>query len=129
MTAIIVALINLSGTVFIYFANRKVSKLKNLKIEIEQEMKDMSSLLQKQINETKRAIDDVNIGNIRARIVTFDNMCRLDKENNKIQKHQYDAIYKDIDEWVYFHQIYPELNGEINVAIENINEHFKDAQF
>lgn len=129
MVAIAVALINLAGTVFVFFANKKVSKLKDLEKRIEQRMEDKDNKLQFQINEVRRAVDNVNIGNIRARIVTFDNICRLDTGCNSIQRHQYNAIFKDIDEWAHFHEIYPELNGEINVAIENINEHFKNAKF
>lgn len=129
MTAIIVALINLAGTIFVFFANKKISKLKNLELKIEQKMKDSDRVLQEQINIVRKAVDNVNIGNIRARIVTFDNICRLDTGCNSIQRHQYNAIFKDIDEWTKYHEIYPELNGEINVAIENINEHFKNAKF
>ena len=129
MTAIIVALINLLGTIFVFFANKKISKLKDLEVKLDQKIRDNGDLLQKQINEVRKAVDNVNIGNIRARIVTFDNICRLDEENNSIQRHQYDAIFKDIDEWSHFHEIYPELNGEINVAIENIKQHFKEAKF
>ena len=129
MTGIVVALINLAGTIFVFFANKKISKLKDLEKRIDQRMKDNDSKLQLQINEVRKAVDNVNIGNIRSRIVTFDNICRLDIDHNSIQRHQYNAIFKDIDEWAKYHEIYPELNGEINVAIENINEHFKCAKF
>lgn len=129
MTAIIVSLINLLGTIFVFFANKKISRLKDLENKINEKMKNNDILLQKQINDIIKAVDNVNIGNIRARIVTFDNICRLDVNHNSIQRHQYNAIFKDIDEWVNFHEIYPELNGEINVAIDNIKEHFKEAIF
>lgn len=129
MTTIIVALINLAGTIFVFFANKKISKLKDLEKRIDQRMKDNDFKLQLQINEVRKAVDNVNIGNIRARIVTFDNICRLDVDHKSIQRHQYNAIFKDIDEWAKFHEIYPELNGEINVAIDNIKEHFKEAIF
>lgn len=129
ITSIVVAIINVIGTIIVYLSNKQVSKMKNLKIEVDQEIKDMGDKLQKQINESIIATDNINIGNIRSRIVTFDSLVRKDKDHCKIQRYQYDAIFKDINEWRDFHIKYPGLNGEINIAIENIEESFKEANF
>jgi len=83
----------------------------------------------KRFNELTKQVDFNDIDTVRARISAFDQLCRLDKNYKTIQQHQYNTVFKDIDKWAMYHRKYPELNGEINAAIENINEHYKKAIF
>lgn len=83
----------------------------------------------KRFNELTKQVDFNDIDTVRARISAFDQLCRLDKNYKSIQQHQYNTVFKDIDKWAMYHRKYPELNGEINAAIENINEHYKKAIF
>ena len=53
----------------------------------------------------------------------------LDVNNDAIKLHQYKTYYKDEDKWTMYHKKYPELNGKLDVAIENIKEHYKKAKF
>lgn len=80
-------------------------------------------------DELTRIVDFNDIDAVRNRIVAFENLCRLDYNNNAIKLHQYKTYYKDEDKWAMYHKKYPELNGEINTAIESINEHYKKAKF
>ena len=82
-----------------------------------------------QVEELKRIVDFNDIDAVRNRIVAFENLCRLDVNNDSIKLHQYKTYYKDEDKWAMYHKKYPELNGEINTAIESINEHYKKAKF
>ena len=81
------------------------------------------------IAELERIVDFNDIDTLRNRIVAFDNLCRLDICFNSIKKYQYDTAYKDVDKWKSYHVKYPSLNGEIDMAIDNINEHYKKAKF
>ena len=81
------------------------------------------------ISELEKIVDFNDIDTLRNRIVAFDNLCRLDVCNNNIKKYQYDTAYKDVDKWKSYHVKYPSLNGEIDMAIDNINEHYKKAKF
>ena len=83
----------------------------------------------KRFDELTKQVDFNDIDTVRARISAFDQLCRLDKNYKTIQQHQYNTVFKDIDKWAMYHKKYPELNGEINAAIENINEHYKKAIF
>lgn len=85
--------------------------------------------LKKQVEELTIANDNNDIDTIRRSISAFDNMCRMDINNDSIQKHFYITAFKDIDKWAEYHKKYPNLNGEMNVAIEYIKEHYKKAKF
>lgn len=85
--------------------------------------------LKKQVEELTIANDNNDIDTIRRSISAFDNMCRMDINNDNIQKHFYITAFKDIDKWAEYHKKYPNLNGEMNVAIEYIKEHYKNAKF
>jgi len=102
--------------------NDKIDKMDKLRIE--QHKETMTK-----INDLEKIVDQNDIDALRNRIVAFDNLCRLDVNNDSIKKYQYDTAYKDIDKWADYHKKYPSLNGEINIAIENINEHYKKAKF
>ena len=94
------------------------------KLRVEQHEETMTK-----INDLEKIVDTNDIDALRNRIVAFDNLCRLDVNNDSIKKYQYDTAYKDVDKWKEYHIKYPSLNGEIDMAIENINEHYKNAKF
>jgi len=102
--------------------NDKIDKMDTLRKEQHKETLT-------KINDLEKIVDNNDIDVVRNRIVAFENLCRLDIENNSIKKYQYDTAYKDIDKWAEYHKKYPHLNGEINIAIDNINEHYKSAKF
>lgn len=83
----------------------------------------------KKIDNLEKTVDQNDIDTIRSRIVAFDNLVRIDLAHNQICRYQYNAIFKDITKWRGYHQKYPELNGEIDAAIDNIEESFKKAIF
>ena len=123
-------------SILTYLTNKKIRTLDNVKKEFETKMEanrqeDIArhqETLEK-LAELDKKVDGNEIGVIRNRISSFENLCRLDENNNSIELHQYQNIFKDIDEWESFHDIYKNLNGELNIAIENIKEHYKNAKF
>lgn len=133
MTAIVIAIIQALATIivaiFTYFTNHKIQKLDDVKNEIRKEMLKQHEETLSKIDELERTTDQNDIDTVRSRIVAFDNLCRLDTDYKSIKKYQYDTAYKDIDKWKMYHKKYPNLNGEIDMAIENINEHYKKAKF
>lgn len=85
--------------------------------------------ISKKIDKLEKIVDQNDIDTIRSRIVAFDNLVRLDIAHNQICRYQYNAIFKDITKWKNYHKKYPQLNGEIDAAIDNIEESFKKANF
>lgn len=85
--------------------------------------------IKKSVEELKEVVDNNDIDTIRYRISSFDNLCRLDKTHTQIQKHQYVTIFKYIDKWNNYHEKYTHLNGELKLAIKNIEECYKKAKF
>lgn len=83
----------------------------------------------RKIDKLEKTVDQNDIDTIRSRIVAFDNLVRLDMAHNQICRYQYNAIFKDITKWRGYHKKYPELNGEIDAAIDNIEDSFKKAKF
>lgn len=81
------------------------------------------------INDLETRIDEVDIAVVRNRIVSFENLCRLDVNNDNIKLYQYKTFFKDEDKWKEYHVKYPTLNGEIDEAIKNIHKHYENASF
>ena len=81
------------------------------------------------IAEVRKENDMGIIDALISRIDAFDMLCRTDINFDIIQLHQYDNIFIDIQKWNDYHIKYPELNGKLDVAIENIKEHYKKAKF
>lgn len=102
--------------------NKRIDEMDKLRVEQHDETLE-------RINKLEEIVDQNDIDVVRNRIVAFEQICRLDINNDSIKKYQYDTAYKDIDKWADYHKKYPSLNGEINMAIENINEHYKKAKF
>jgi len=119
-------------SILTYLTNRKIRTLDNVKKEFETKMEanrqeDIArhqETLEK-IAKLSETVDWNDIDTVRNRIVAFDNLCRLDKKFTSIKEYQYKTYFKDEDKWKMYHKKYPELNGEINMAIENIREHYK----
>ena len=126
-----------SGGIIMAFALKIGKKILDRSLEpFNKKMEEMDKNRKEQHEETlekiadlEKIVDQNDIDALRNRIVAFDNLCRLDINNNGIKKYQYDTAYKDVDKWAEYHKKYPSLNGEINMAIENINEHYRNAKF
>ena len=132
-TSIVVAIIQVLGTIavagFTWFTNHRIQKISEVKEELRTELKEQHKETLSKINDLETIVDKNDIDTIRNRIVAFDNLCRLDENYDSIKKYQYDTAYKDIDKWKEYHIKYPALNGEIDIAIDNINEHYRNAKF
>lgn len=87
----------------------------------------------KEINEKignlETRIDWNDIYIVKHRIIDFDIRVRKDINNDMIERYEYKAIFKDIQKWIDYHKKYENLNGEIDIAIDNIKESFKKAKF
>lgn len=86
-------------------------------------------VIKKDIKSLKETVDWNDIDTVRNRISAFENLVRLDTNKNQLKKHQYITALKDIDKWKYYHTVYKNLNGEMNLAIQNIEESYKIAKF
>ena len=93
----------------------------NIKKELEDVKKDIKQL--------KVEADYREIGTLRNRLSSFDALCRLHVNHDQLEKHQYITAFKDIDKWDKYHETYKDLNGELRMAIENIQNHYKEAKF
>ena len=93
--------------------------------DIKKELEDVK----KDIKQLKVEADYREIGTLRNRISSFDALCRLDVNHDQLEKHQYVTAFKDIDKWDKYHETYKDLNGELRMAIENIQNHYKEAKF
>lgn len=100
--------------------------LKKIVIEANKPINDEQIRLRDDFQKLTDKVNRNNISTIRSRIVAFDSLVRTEE---KIQQHHYKVIFADIDKWVEYHELYPELNGMIDVAIENIKESYKNAKF
>ena len=107
----------------------KFSPLKWLSDKINGDIKKELNTVKKNLEQLQHDVDHNDIGTIRNRISNFDCLCRLDINHNQIEQHQYVAAFKDINKWDKYHEKYEDLNGELKIAIENINEHYKKAIF
>ena len=124
-----------SGGIILAFALKIGKKILDNSLEpFNKKIEEMDKNRKEQHNETlskikdlEKIVDTNDIDTVRSRIVAFDNIVRL--ETSQIKRYQYDTIFKDITKWEIYHKKYPELNGEINAAIENIQEAFKKAKF
>ena len=107
----------------------KFSPFKWLGNKFNSDIKNDLNDLKKDLNSLKVQVDRNDIRTIRHRISSFENLVRLDKNKNQLKLHQYATAFKDIDKWNRYHEQYPDLNGELKIAIENIEEGYKNAKF
>ena len=127
--AIIQAVSTTAIAIFTWFTNHRIQKISEVKEELRTELKEQHKETLTKISDLEKIVDNNDIDVVRNRIVAFENLCRLDANNDTIKKYQYDTAYKDITKWKEYHKKYPSLNGEIDIAIDNINEHYKTAKF
>lgn len=78
--------------------------------------------LDKKLDDLQKTVDSNDIDVVRNRIIANEGML---KGGMKFERHQWESLYKDIDKWNNYHEKYPDLNGIIKVAIENIDEFYK----
>lgn len=71
-------------------------------------------------------VDMNDVDTIRNRILANETLIR---KGEHLKLYQYQSIFKDIDKWRAYHEDYPELNGMIDVAIDNIIEAYKKEKF
>lgn len=107
----------------------KFSPIRWLGSRFNSAIKEELDSVKKDIKQLKIEADYREIGTLRNRISSFDALCRLDVNFNQLEKHQYITVFKDIDKWDKYHEIYTDINGELKIAIENIQEHYKKAKF
>lgn len=91
---------------------------KRLSNKIDEMQKNIYTLSEKQ--------DYMEIDMIRHRILAIDTLIR---KGEKLKRYQFESVFKDIDKWQWYHNKYKELNGMIDMAIENIKEAFKNEKF
>ena len=137
MKEILLVSIPVIGTAIIpsiltYLTNKKIKTLDSVKKDFEDKMESnkQEDIARHQetldkIAELSETVDWNDIDTVRNRIVAFDNLCRLDKKFTSIKEYQYKTYFKDEDKWKMYHAKYKNLNGEIDLAIENIREHYK----
>ena len=82
--------------------------------------------LNAKIDTLETHIDKIEIDTIRNRILSYDALIR---RGEHLKLYQYKAVFKDIDLWISYHSKYVDLNGMIDVAIENIKEAYKNEKF
>ena len=89
----------------------------------------LNGSIKEQLIDLRATVDHNDIDTIRHRIASFENLCRLDNSHTEIKRHQYIAAFKDIDKWNKYHEKYKDLNGELKLAIQNIEDAYKKAKF
>lgn len=82
--------------------------------------------LNTKIDTLETHVDQIEIDTIRNRILSYDALIR---RGEHLKEYQYKSCFCDIDKWRDFHLKYPQLNGMIDVAIENIKEAYKKEKF
>lgn len=87
-----------------------------------QQTNNKIDILDSKIEHTNMKIDWNDIDAVRNRIVGND---MLIKKGEKLEYYQKQNALKDIDKWRKYHEIYKELNGEVNIAVDNIIDYCK----
>lgn len=107
----------------------KFSPLKWLGNKFNHDIKEELKQVKEDIAKLQEEADYRDIATIRNRISSFEALCRLDIEHNQLKQHQFTTAFADITKWDKYHDKYKHLNGELKIAIENINEAYKKAKF
>lgn len=101
---------------------KPISKL--LHGDLEQKIDNVSKEqkeLKDSIEKIQKTVDYNDIDVVRNRIIANE---QLLNNGAKFERHQWESLYKDINKWNLYHEKYPDLNGIIKVAIENIDKHY-----
>lgn len=90
----------------------------------------LGKLLNKSVNDKleklEHKVDDNDIDAVRSRILANEALIR---KGEHLKRYQYISLFKDIDKWNAYHLIRPELNGLLKMAIQNIEEAYKNEKF
>lgn len=78
------------------------------------------------IEALERKVEDNDIDTVRNRILANESLIR---KGEHLKRYQYISLMKDIDKWNAYHLIRPELNGLLKIAIQNIEEAYKNEKF
>lgn len=81
--------------------------------------------MMRKLEDLEKTVDNNDIDTVRSRILANEVLLR---KGETFTRYQWASLYKDIDKWSEYHKKYPELNGIIKVAIENINEYYKNGE-
>lgn len=142
--ATIITSVGVIGAVFYKMNDKKQQKQQELlKLEMQKLLEPFNKRIDETIENNNKRFDEIknqyeelllttdnnDIDAVRSRISAFAQVCKLDINCNTTPLHSYNTAFKDIDKWARYHKKYPELNGEINSAIEIIKEHYKEAKF
>lgn len=82
--------------------------------------------LRNKISEVRKKVDMNDIDTIRTRILDSESLLR---KGEQFTKTQWESLYRDIEKWNNYHKDYKDLNGFLKVAIENIDEMYKNAVY
>lgn len=94
--------------------------------KINKNLSDKIDSVSSKVSTLETHVDKIEIDAIRNRILSYDALIR---KGEHLKRYQYKSIFIDIDKWVKYHKKYPDLNGMIDVAIENIKEAYKKEKF
>ena len=104
----------------------KINPISWLGKHFNKELSNKIDTMQSEVKELKITTDMNDIDAVRSRIISNDMLIR---KGEHLTLYQYNSIFKDITKWKNYHNDYPELNGMINAAIENIESAYKKEKF
>ena len=104
----------------------KVSPLAYIGRKLNKSLNDKIDTMNAKVDNLEVNVDEVKIDAIKNHILSYDALIR---KGEHLKKYQYESAFDDINKWVAFHKKYPDLNGMIDIAIENIKEAYKNEKF
>lgn len=106
--------------------DKKMEELAENQKELNNTMEINHKDLRNKISEVRKKVDMNDIDTIRTRILDSESLLR---KGEQFTKTQWESLYKDIQKWNNYHKDYKDLNGFLKVAIENIDEMYKNAVY
>ena len=106
--------------------DKKIDELAENQKELNNTMEINHKDLRNKISEVRKKVDMNDIDTIRTRILDSESLLR---KGEQFTKTQWESLYKDIQKWNNYHKDYKDLNGFLKVAIENIDEMYKNAVY
>ena len=74
------------------------------------------------LDKLEKKVEDNDIDTLRNRILASEALLR---KGEVFTEKQWENLYKDITKWNMYHETHKELNGFLQVVIENINVYYK----
>ena len=111
---------------FVEIVPVKWSPLGYIGKKINKTLSDKIDSVSSKVSTLETHVDKIEIDAIRNRILSYDALIR---KGEHLKQYQYKSIFSDIDLWKNYHNKYDDLNGMIDVAIENIKEAYKKEKF